>query len=132
MNWVTLAILLFWFSVARYLAVRWSSLKGLPVQFNNLAMFAFGVPLLFLLCLLNHAELVPSLGQFALLIFTGVVLTYLSNVASLRSIELAPNAGYSLIISKSYVVMTTFLAVPLFGSHLSWQALIAICLIVGF
>jgi drug/metabolite transporter (DMT)-like permease len=132
MNWVAYASLLFIFSTARYLAVRWSSLKGQPVQFNNLAMFLVGVPVLGCLCLLTHSSLALSLGQLVFMIFIGICLAYLPNATSLKSIELAPNAGYSLIISKSYVVMTTFLAVPLFGAHLSVRALLAIMLIVGF
>jgi drug/metabolite transporter (DMT)-like permease len=132
MSWVTDAVLLFVFSTARYLTVRWSSLKGQSVQFNNFAMFSVGVPMLGCLCLLTHTSLALNLAQLLFLVFIGVCLAYLPNAASLKSIELAPNAGYSLIISKSYVVMTTFLAVPLFGAHLSVHALLAIILIVGF
>jgi drug/metabolite transporter (DMT)-like permease len=50
----------------------------------------------------------------------------------MKSIELAPNPGYSLVISKSYVVLTTFLAVPFFGAHLTVKALVAVLLIVLF
>ena len=132
MSWVADALFLFVFSTARYLTVRWSSLKGQPVQFNNLAMFLVGVPVFGCLCLLTHASLALNPAQLLFLVFLGVCLSYLPNAASLKSIELAPNAGYSLIISKSYVVMTTFLAVPLFGAHLSVHALLAIMLIVGF
>jgi len=51
---------------------------------------------------------------------------------SLKSIALAPNPGYSLVTSKSYVIFTSFLAVPLFGAKLPALALLAIVLIVGF
>lgn len=63
---------------------------------------------------------------------TTIFFAFLANKASFKSIELAPNPGYSLVISKSYVVMTIFAAVPLFGAHLSAMSLLAILCIVGF
>lgn len=50
---------------------------------------------------------------------------------SMVSIKLAPNAGYSLVISKSYVVLTSILAVLLFGATLTIQAVAAIAIIVA-
>ncbi|MBT4124344.1 MAG: DMT family transporter [Candidatus Pacebacteria bacterium] len=56
--------------------------------------------------------------------------SYLGNTLSLRSIELAPNPGFSLVISKSYVVFTTLAAVVLFGAELTLISLFSIGLIV--
>jgi drug/metabolite transporter (DMT)-like permease len=132
MNWIIADLLLFTCSIAVYLAVRKAALSKLPVHFNNLAMF--GVPLVVFLvgAVLSGASLVVTPWQLFVLVLIGVILAYLSNVASLKSVELAPNAGYSLVISKSYVVLTTFLAVPLFNAKLTWAAVFAIALIVGF
>jgi drug/metabolite transporter (DMT)-like permease len=132
MNWLVADFLMFVCSVVLYLALRKASLSKLSTQFNNLASFgiptlAFGVVALFVDSTFNVTPY-----QLALLIVTGVVLSYFANVASFKSIELAPNAGYSLVISKSYVVLTTFLAVPLFGAKLSVQTLLAVLLIVAF
>ncbi len=45
---------------------------------------------------------------------------------------MAPNPGYSLIISKSYVVMTSILSVLFFHGELTIQASLAIALILSF
>ena len=37
-----------------------------------------------------------------------------------------------MVISKSYVVYTTFISIVLFGSSITWEKLVAIGLIVGF
>jgi len=120
-------------SVVLFLTVRKAALAGYPSQNNNLAMF--GVPMVIYLVgssvhLHEFTLLTPRL--WILLIATSIFLAYTSNAASLRSIELAPNPGYSLIISKSSVVLTVFLAVPLLGSKLALHAVLAVALIVAF
>jgi drug/metabolite transporter (DMT)-like permease len=117
-------------SVALYLVARKAALMRKPVQFTNLAMFA--VPLV-VFCIADgivRPAFNLSWREALLLVVAGVVLSYASNWISLKSIELAPNPGYSLVISKSYVVFTTILAVPLFGAALSWRAVVAILAIV--
>jgi drug/metabolite transporter (DMT)-like permease len=132
MNWIVADLLMFLCSVALYLAVRKAALDKLPSQFNNLAMFFIPLFVFAAGCVFSHTSYGISLKNAVLLVLTGVILAYLSNAISMKSIELAPNPGYSLVISKSYVVLTTFLAVPLFGAHLSVKALAAILLIVSF
>lgn len=117
-------------SVVLFLLIRKVSLSGVPVQFNNLAMFAVPTAAFAIIAVAQHASLAITWQQGGFLLFTGVILAYAGNSMSLRSIELAPNPGYSLVIAKSYVVLTTFLAVPFFGAHLSWQALVAIAMIL--
>jgi drug/metabolite transporter (DMT)-like permease len=123
---------MFFSSVALYLAVRKFSLLRLPTQVNNLAMF--GVPLLVYAAIGITTKQNYSISLLQGLIVFGVAFffSYLGNVFSLLSIESAPNPGYSLIISKSYVVFTTIVAVLLFHAQLSIQKVIAIILIVGF
>lgn len=131
MNWIAATLLMFVCSIATYLAVRKAALSKLPSQFNNLAMFA--IPLIIFLIgdLVTGQSLRISFLQFLEILVAGVILSYLGNAMSMVSIELAPNAGYSLVISKSYVVLTSILAVPLFGATLTVQAIIAIALIVA-
>jgi len=47
-------------------------------------------------------------------------------------IQNAPNPGYSLVISKSYVVFTTIVSVIFFNSEISLKKIVAILLIVLF
>jgi drug/metabolite transporter (DMT)-like permease len=58
--------------------------------------------------------------------------SYLGNLFSLKSIKLATNPGYSLIISKSYVVFTSIAAIFLFNSPLTPKNALAIAIIVLF
>ena len=132
MHWVVATLLMFVASIVLYLSVRRASLDKLPVHFNNLASFSVPLTLFTVGALITRQSFVLSLREAGILLVSGVFLSYLANKFSLKSIELAPNPGYSLVISKSYVVMTAFLAVPLFGAHLSVTSLVAIALIVGF
>lgn len=118
-------------SVAVYLTVRRAALNKLPPQFNNLAMFALPLVIFAVGDVTTKQNLSLTLSQAVQIILAGVVLSYYGNAMSMRSIELAPNAGYSLVISKSYVVLTSILAVPLFGAKLTVHDIIAIALIVG-
>jgi drug/metabolite transporter (DMT)-like permease len=131
MHWIVADLLMFGSSVVLYLLIRKSALAGQPVQYNNLAMF--GVPAIIFSA--ASAATRPSLHLSwplaALMLFTGVVLSYASSAASLKSLALAPNPGYSLVISKSSVVLVTFLAVPLLGDELKRQAIAAVLCIVA-
>ncbi len=131
MNWVVADLLMFGCSVVVYLAVRKASLDKLPAQFNNLAMFCIPLLVFILADAVTKQRLHISLPQALQILLTATVLAYLGNAMSVKSIELAPNAGYSLILSKSYVVLTTLLAVPLFNAKLTPVTLAAIALIVG-
>ncbi len=131
MNWLVADLIMFACSVGLYLVVRRAALAKLPNQFNNLAMFAIPTLVFAVATAATHAPLSLTLWQFVQILGTAIVLSYYGNAMSTRSIELAPNAGYSLVLSKSYVVLTSLLAVPLFGAHLSVRALLAIGLIVA-
>jgi len=54
-----------------------------------------------------------------LISFASIFFSYLGNTASLKALERAPNAGYSLVIQKSYAIYTSIVAVILFSSQLS-------------
>lgn len=132
MSWIVSSMLMFFFSVALYLSVRKSTLLKTPTIFNNLAMFA--LPVLFYLAItfFTTTSLVVTPYQFTILVLVAVFCSYLGNLFSLKSIEYAPNPGYSLILSKSYVVFTTIASVFLFNQSLTLKSIIAITIIIGF
>src|SRR3989344_8443390 len=132
MNWVIASLILFFSSVALYLFVRKSQLLEVPNTLNNLAMFA--VPCLIYLAvnIFQGNSLSISVRFFFLILLSAFFFSYLGNIFSLVSIKEAPNPGYSLIISKSYVTFTTLAAIPLFGSELTFDNALAIILIVIF
>lgn len=61
-----------------------------------------------------------------------VLFSWLANLTSLISMQRAPNIWYSLMISKSYVVLTALIAIPLLGSSFSWIDGLSITLIIWF
>lgn len=131
MNWIIASLLMFVSSVALYLCVRKSNALKTPQQLNNLAMFL--IPVLVYLALTAGTPTNFSLTPlFLVIIVQGIFFSYLGNVFSLKGIEYAPNPGYSLIISKSYVVFTAIASIFIFSAPLTTQSVIAIILIVIF
>lgn len=70
--------------------------------------------------------------EYLLILIQGIFFSYLGNLFSLKGIEAAPNPGYSLIISKSYVIFTAIASVFIFSAPLTMQSVSAIILIVVF
>jgi drug/metabolite transporter (DMT)-like permease len=133
MNWIAYSLLMFAGSVALYLCVRKSSLLKVPTHLTNLAMF--GIPLVayFTLGLATGPQnFAVTPLNWLILIVAGIIFAYGGNAVSLKAIDIAPNPGYSLVLSKSYVLFTTLVAVAFLGAELSLQKLVAILLIVGF
>lgn len=123
---------MFFSSVALYLFVRKSSLLKIPTQFSNLAMFGIPLFLFIFMGLITHQNFSLPLYQYVIIIIAAIFFSYLGNVSSLLSIEYAPNPGYSLVISKSYVVFTTLVAVLFLNAELTVRKVIAIGFIVFF
>lgn len=132
MNWIIASLLMFFSSVALYLCVRKSNSLKTPQQLNNLAMFL--IPVLVYLGLTINAPTRFALKPFEylLILIQGIFFSYLGNVFSLKGIELSPNPGYSLIISKSYVVFTAIASIFIFSAPLTMKSVIAIAFIVLF
>lgn len=119
-------------SVALYLAVRKSSLLKVQQSSNNLAMFVVPTIVFAFLAFYTGQSFLISSRAFLIILGAAIFFSYIGNKASLRSIEYAPNPGYSLVISKSYVVFTALVAVAFFDAELTFRKVFAILLIVGF
>lgn len=132
MNWILACGLMFMFSVGTYLVMRKLSLMKVSASLINLGMFF--IPLFFFLPLAmsNPQAFMLNPYQFSIILVSAIFLSYLGNKFSIKSIILAPNPGYSLIISKSYVVMTSLMAIFLFHSELTFKSSLAIALILAF
>jgi drug/metabolite transporter (DMT)-like permease len=94
----------------------------------------FFIPLIIYLILAANTPTRFALSPFEylLILIQGIFFSYLGNVFSLRGIELAPNPGYSLIISKSYVVFTAVASIFIFSAPLTIKSVIAIIFIILF
>ncbi len=130
MNWIIASGLMFLSSVITYLFVRLANNQNIDNSFKNLAMFLIPV-IIYLGISARQLETLKVTGyQLLVIIIMSIFFSYLGNKLSLKSIELAPNPGFSLVVSKSYVVFTTLAAIFLFNSPLSIKAALAIGLII--
>lgn len=132
MNWIIASILMFLSSVAMYLFVRKSNLLKIPQQLNNLAMFLVPVVVYLVLSANTNTRFALKPFEYFLILVQAIFFSYLGSVFSLKGIEYSPNPGYSLIISKSYVVFTAIASVFIFNAPLTVKSAIAIILIISF
>jgi len=132
MNWIIASILMFLSSVAMYLFVRKSNLLKTPQQLNNLAMFLIPVAVYLVLSVNTNTRFALKPFEYFLILVQAIFFSYLGSVFSLKGIEYAPNPGYSLIISKSYVVFTAVASVFIFNASLTVKSVIAIIIIIAF
>lgn len=132
MNWVSYSLLMFVSSIALYLFVRKASLSKVPTKLSNLAMFAIPLVAYTAIGVGTPQNFAMSWQNAGLLFVASAIFAYGGNTASLKAIEIAPNPGYSLVLSKSYVLFTSIVAVVFLGATLTLQKALAILLIVGF
>ena len=132
MDWRLASLIMFVSSVLLYLLVRKSQLGRVSNTLINISMFGVPCVIIFFINLLQNTLFSVTPTQLTLLAFTAFFFSYLGNILSLKGMGLAPNPGYSLILSKSYVVYTTLFAVILLNSSLTLKNLFAILLIVSF
>jgi len=132
MNWIIASLLMFLSSVGLYLFVRRSNSLKTPQQLNNLAMFLIPVIVYLILTIGTPTSFKLKPLEYFLLIIQGIFFSYLGNVFSLKGIQYSPNPGYSLIISKSYVVFTAIASIFIFSAPLTSKSLIAILFIIAF
>lgn len=132
MNWIVASLLMFVSSVALYLCVRKSNTLKTPQQLNNFAMFLIPVLVYITLTVKTPTNFTLTPFEYLLIIVQGIFFSYFGNVFSLKGIEYSPNPGYSLIISKSYVVFTALASIVIFSAPLTMQSAIAIAVIILF
>lgn len=132
MDWIIASLLMFLSSIVLYLFIRKAQIIKIPIEIYSLGMFGVPAVLLALIIFFSKYSFHVSLDHFLKLLIASIFFSWLGNVFSQRSILYAPNPGYALIISKSYVVFTSIVAVFLFGSELTLLRSLAILMIVGF
>ena len=132
MTWISASLILFFSSVLVYLFIRKSQELKTDNLINNLALFLIPCFGYLIIILSQHLSLILNYWHLILILFSAYFFSYLGNVFSLKSLQLAPNPGYSLIISKSYVVFTSVVSIFLFNSELTLKSIISILLIIAF
>lgn len=132
MNWIIIGLFMYIASVVLYLAIKKAQMEKIPIVIYSLWLFGFPFVVYFLLALYFKNQFLMPIGQLIEIIFASFFFSWLGNFFSQKSIFYAPNLGYPLIISKSYVVLTTLAAVFLFHSELTLKTSSAIIFIVIF
>ena len=132
MTWITSALLMYLFSVLFYLLTRSAQKRNISLQ--EYSLWGFGLPAIgYTMAILVTKESLQTSGiNWFWLIFSSIFFSWLGNYFSQKSMILAPNPGYPLIISKSYVVYTAVASIWLFSAPLSLKAVMAILMIVTF
>jgi len=118
MSWIVASLLMFVCSIAFYLSVKKLQVLGVDKRLYTLANYAFPTVLFVILSILQGATIWVSAGIVVALFFLRVVFNYVGTIMGYKGMEAAPNAGYSLIIQKSYAAYTLFAAALLYGSEL--------------
>lgn len=132
MNWIVYSGIMFVSSIGYYLIVKKVQELEIGKKVYMIANYTFPVFLFLLLTLANGNSLKMSLMGFVLAILTSIVFNYVGTIAGYIGVKKAPNAGYSVIIQKSYALYTSFASVILFNSELPAYKLIGVFIIIIF
>lgn len=132
MNWIIIAILVMLSSSLMYLIIRKAKEKKCGVEFQNLAIFFVPTFIYFIYNIIFSKNMVLDLKYILIILIAAVCFSWLGNYFSLKAIEKAPNPGGSLMIQKSYTIMTTILSVFLFSSKITLKSIIGIIIVLLF
>lgn len=130
--WIFYAALMFLASNVLYLLIRLAQKQNIPISFYSISIFLVPSVIYFFAAQLTGISLLLAPQHFLLVTVAAFFWSYLGNYFSQKAILLSSNPGYSLILQKSYVVVTTVAAVFLFDAEFSWQKFIAILFILFF
>lgn len=118
------------FSNIYYLVLRVSQKQGIHAKYSLVANFSIPPLLYFALGTVRGLKFNISLGQFLIIAFAALFLSYIGSYVSYIAMQKAPNGGYAMVIQKSYGIYTSIAAIFLFGSTLSWYKFLAIIFVL--
>lgn len=130
MNWIITSSFMFISSIIYYSFVRKAQQNKIDNR-SYVFVNAF-IPLLFLFAfsIFQKNTILINPLFIGIIFFQAFFLSYIGSIAGYIAIGKAPNAGYSLVIQKSYSIYTSIAAVFLFDSVLSFRKFIAILIIL--
>ncbi|MCA9328408.1 EamA family transporter [Candidatus Saccharibacteria bacterium] len=131
MSWVYPTIFMMATSVVWYSYIRYAKSFDIPQVLVAFAMIGLPLPIYALATLYSDSSYSLQPAHLLVMLIQGIVFIYLGNLYAVKGIDAAPNPGFSVLISKVYVVFTTPLSVFLFDAPMPVQSVIAIVLIVG-
>lgn len=135
MNWIITSFIMFCASIIYYLIIRRATLAKINYRVSNIANFSIPMILFFTFNIIQGNNMFLPWNILLLILLASFFLSYISSSASYIAIQKAPNAGYAVIIQKSYAIYTSIAAIFLFNSTLTPIKFIAILITlasVGF
>ncbi len=132
MNWMLASFIMLLGSLLMYMAVRSAKANNISVSNQFLGQFIISGIFNLILIIVFQVNMLIPLWQIGLIVLNSIIITYLSNKASLKAIEAAPNPGLSLVIQKSYVVFTAIFSAIFLAKELTPLKMLAIGFIVLF
>lgn len=132
MTWIHHSLLMYFFSVVMYLALRKLQRMEVPSEINNFFMWGFAA-LTFIFIAIGTWTF-PRLEWYWIIfvIITAYLFSFLGQRISLEAIKNSANPGYSLMIQKSYAIYTVVASVFLFNSELTLKNILAILVVLVF
>lgn len=119
MSWVISSILMFVSSISFYLAVKKLQTLAVDKRIITLANYIFPTVIFGIVSLIQGQQIIFPIIFLLSIMVLRVLFNYIGTIAGYKSMEDAPNAGYSLVIQKSYAIYTLFAAALLYGSEVS-------------
>lgn len=132
MNWITASLLMFSSSIVYYLTIRVGQKKGVTVKEYMAINYPLPTVIFFIMNIAAGGTFMIPFRIIPLILFHGIILEYIGATLSYKAIHAAPNAGYSLVVQKSYAIFTSIAAIFLFGASLTPYKFIAIITVIIF
>jgi drug/metabolite transporter (DMT)-like permease len=132
MNWIVASLIMFLSSIIYYLTIRLGQKKGVTVKEYMAINYPLPALVFFLMNVWNKTSFTVPLPVIPLILFHGIILEYIGGTLSYKAIHAAPNAGYSLVIQKSYAIFTSIAAIFLFNASLPFWKFCMILMIIFF
>lgn len=124
MSWIVSSLLMFVSSIAFYLSVKKLQLLGVDKRTLTIANNVFPSGVFLVATIMLGLPIIYPVVTLLSIFVLKTLFNYIGTIAGYKSMEDAPNAGYSLVIQKSYAVYTLFASVILFGSEISLRKFI--------
>lgn len=132
MNWIIASMFMFISSIVYYLTIRLGQKRGVTVKEYMAINYPLPALVFFLMILWRGVPFSVPISVVPLILFHGIILEYIGGTLSYKAIHAAPNAGYSLVIQKSYAIFTSIAAIFLFNAPLPLWKFGTIIMIIVF
>lgn len=130
MNWIITSFLMFASSIVYYLIIKKAQINKIDNKLYMVVNFSIPAFLFLFFNIRNGLNIFISPWSIIFIFLASFIFSFIGSAISYNAISIAPNAGYSLVIQKSYAIFTSFAAIYLFRSSLAPVKFFAILLIV--